>query len=169
MTPEHSGKNCYQFEPFLDDYLRGELARDAAQRLAAHLESCSECREALDDLRISAKLVNAAFEQASDPGPGFVRKVMAQIDRAEGWVQGQRAFWRPFEAVAWRMAFSAALALAFLFAYGFRNGPIVTSEEPPAVLVPQTDAFAQPLPFSPSISNSNEVLMAIAERRHEQQ
>ena len=169
MTPEEKGQNCNHFEPLLEDYVHGELPREFAQRLAAHLEACSDCRDALDDLRISAKLVNAAFEQTSDPGPSFARMVMARINTTQHWFQEQRSFWRPFEVIAWRLAFSAALALAFLFAYGFRNGPIVTWEEPPAVLVPQTDAFAQPVPFSPSTSNSSEVLMAIAERRHEQQ
>jgi anti-sigma factor RsiW len=168
MIPEHKTQTCSKVQPFLDDYLRGELPRATAERLAAHLEMCGGCREALDDLRISAKLVGETFEETADPGPGFAHLVMARIDAAERWMQAQRSFWRPFEAVAWRLAFSAALALAFLFAYGLRaSAPPASAPSP--VLVPQADAFVQSTSFSPAPSNSDEVLMAIAERHHEQQ
>lgn len=169
MIPGHNTEDCRKLEPLLDDYLHGELPRATAEGLATHLEVCRECREALADLRMSAKLVGAAFEETEDPGPGFVRLVMARIDTAERWMQGQRAFWRPFEALAWRLAFSAALALVFLFAYGLRTSSVNIPAAPSAVLVPQSDAFAQPTSFSPATSNSDDVLMAIAERYHEQQ
>lgn len=169
MIPGQSNRQeCQKLEPFLDDYLRGELPRATAEPLAAHLAACGDCREALEDLRISARLLGGAFEQGTDPGPGFARLVMARINTAENWLQGQRAFWRPFEAVAWRLAFSAALALAFLFAYGLRGGAPSPATSSP-VLVPQADAFVQSTSFSPAPSNSDEVLMAIAERRHAQQ
>ncbi len=169
MTPGHKAQKCSKVEPFLDDYLRGELPRAAAERLAAHLEMCGGCREALDDLRISAKLVGATFEETADPGPGFAHLVMARVNTAERWLQGQRAFWRPFEAVAWRLAFTAALALAFLFAYGFRNAPVANQTATPPILASQSEAFVRPASFSPAPSNGNEVLMAIAERHHGQQ
>lgn len=169
MTPGQSSQECQKLEPLLDDYLHGELPRATAEQLAAHLVACDDCREALDDLRISAKLVSGAFEQCADPGSGFARLVMARINTAENWLQGQRAFWRPFEAVAWRLAFSAALALAFLFAYGFRNGPVVNQTATPPILSSQSEAFVRPASFSPAPSNGNEVLMAIAERHHGQQ
>ncbi|MGC1105105.1 MAG: zf-HC2 domain-containing protein [Candidatus Acidiferrales bacterium] len=167
MIPGHKRKDCEKLQPLLDDYLHGELPRATADRLAAHLDACGDCRGALDDLRISATLVGAAFEQTEDPSPGFVRLVMARINVAEQWLQEQRSFWRPIEALSLRLVFSAALVLAFLFAYEFRTPPVVTSAAPSAVLVPQADAFARPASFSPT--NSDEVLMAIAERRHEQQ
>jgi anti-sigma factor RsiW len=169
MIPGQNSQDCKKLEPLLDDYLHGELPRATAEQLASHLEACANCREALDDLHISARLVGAAFEPVSEPDPGFARMVMARINTAEQWLQGQRAFWRPFEAVAWRLAFSSALILAFLFAYGLRRAPVATPLAPTGVLVPQTDAFAQSASFSPSTSNSNEVLIAIAERHHEQQ
>lgn len=169
MTSEHRNKGCAELEPFLDEYLNGALPRARAEQLTTHLTACSDCREALDDLRISAKLLSAAFEPAEDPGPSFTRLVMARIDTAERWMRDQRSFWRPFEALAWRLAFSAALALAFLFAYGIRAAGPTATPSIPAVLVPQADAFAQPASFSPSPSTSDEVLMAIAERRYEQQ
>jgi anti-sigma factor RsiW len=169
MIPgQDSSQDCPKLEPLLDDYLHGELPRARAEQLASHLEVCGNCRGALDDLRISARLVGSVFEAVGEPAPGFARLVMAGIHTADQRLQAQRAFWRPFEAVAWRLAFSAALALAFLFAYGFRANARSASAPSP-VLVPQADAFVQPTSFSPAPSNSDEVLMAIAERHHAQQ
>jgi anti-sigma factor RsiW len=170
MIPGQKGsKDCEKLESLLGDYLHGELPRATAEQLAVHLDACSDCREALDDLRISAKLVSGAFEQTGDPGLSFARLVMARINTAEQWLQGQRAFWRPIEALSLRLVFSAALVLIFLFAYDLRmrNAPVAPQPEPSGIFVQQTETF-QPASFSPSPSNNDEVLMAIAERRHEQ-
>ena len=155
---------CEKFEAWLEDYSSGELPRRDAKRLTVHLESCHECREALEDARLSARLV-AVFSEAADPGPGFTQRVMAQIHVAERWVREQRSFWRPIEAWSWRLALSASLALALLFSYGLRSNTPVAAPEPSGVLVPQTDAFAVPISAPPS--TGDEVLMAIAEKHHE--
>jgi len=155
---------CEKFEAALEDYASGELPRHDAERLTAHLEICLECREALEDARLSGRLV-AVFSEAADPGPGFTRRVMAQIDAAERWVREQKSFWRPIEAWSWRLALSASLALALLFTYGLRNNTPAGVPEPSGVLVPQSDAFAGPISAPPS--TGDEVLMAIAEKHHE--
>ena len=155
---------CEKFEATLEDYASGDLPRRDAQRLTAHLESCHECREALEDARLSARLVTV-FSEAVEPGLGFTQRVMAQIHVAEHWVRQQRSFWRPIEAWSWRLAFSAALAIALLFTYGLRSNSPVAAPEPSGVLVPQTDAFAVPISAPPS--TGDEVLMAIAEKHHE--
>lgn len=166
---QKSGRDCKEFELLLEDYLRGKSPRSSADRVAAHLESCLGCRAALDDLRISARLVSGAFEPAADPGPSFAHMVMARINVAEKWVQEQASFWRPIEALSLRLVFTAALALIFLFAYSLRvrNTPVASQPEPSAIFSQQTETFQQ-ASFSPSPSNNDEVLMAIAERRHEQ-
>lgn len=155
---------CEKFEAALEDYASGDLPRRDAERLTAHLEICRECREALEDARLSGRLA-AVFSEAVDPGPGFTRRVMAQIDAAERWVREQKSFWRPIEAWSWRLAFSAALALALLFTYGLRTNTPAATSEPSGVLAPQTDAFAVPISAPPS--TGDEVLMAIAEKHHE--
>ncbi len=165
MTPGHKNEDCSKLEPLLDDYLHGELPRATADRLAAHLHTCGNCRGALDDLSISAKLVGAAFEQTEGPGPGFVRLVMARINVAEQWLQEQRSFWRPFEALAWRLAFSAALVLVFLFAYGIRVGSELPEASPTTAFSQQRDIFT--VPAQPAPPNGDEILMAVAEHRHE--
>ena len=158
---------CEKFEAALEDYASGDLPRGDAERLSAHLAACRECREALDDARLSGRLVTV-FSEVVDPGPGFTRRVMAQIDAAERWVREQRSFWRPIEAWSWRLAFSASLALALLFAYGLSTAQSTGTQQTPVTLTPQTDdAFTVPVSASPS--SGDEVLMAIAERHHERQ
>lgn len=167
QNEEKKMAGCEEFEATLEDYASGDLPRRDAERLTAHLESCLECREALEDARLSGRLVTV-FSEAVDPGPGFTRRVMAQIDAAERWVREQRSFWRPIEAWSWRLAFSAALAIALLFTYGLRSNTPAAVPEVPATLAPQTDDVYT-VPVSASPSSSDEVLMAIAERHHERQ
>jgi anti-sigma factor RsiW len=166
MIPgKKDSKACNEVAPLLDDYLHGDLPRGTAERLAVHLEACGACREALDDLRISARLVGAAFEETEEPGAGFARLVMARINTAEQWLQQQRTFWRPFEALALRLAFTAALALAFLFAYGIRLSSETPAPPVASISMQQPDIFTVPVSTVPP--NGDEVLMAVAERHHE--
>ena len=155
---------CGKFASLLEGYTNGKLPRLDAEKLSAHLSSCPECRETLEDARIAGRLVSV-FEEATDPGAIFTRRVMAQIDAAERWMREQKSFWRPIEALSWRLAFSAALALALLFTYGLRTTGSVEAPASSAVFVPQADAFAVPISAPPS--TGDEVLMAIAEKRHE--
>ncbi|HEV2298837.1 MAG TPA: zf-HC2 domain-containing protein [Candidatus Acidoferrales bacterium] len=166
MRNDSSVIRCKQSEAVLEDYLTGELPRPAAEQLMAHLNGCSACREALEEARLSSRLINKVFEPAEEPGPAFTHLVMAKINAAEAWMREQRIFWRPFEAIAWRLAFSAALALMLMFAYGMQFSNAVTT-----VAAPTPTAFAQPTdsftPPSAVPSSDDEVLLAIAERRHE--
>lgn len=165
MIPGHRNEDCSKVEPLLDDYSRGELPRATADRLVAHLGTCGSCREALDDLRISAKLVGAAFEQVENPGRGFTRLVMARLKVTEQPLQGQGSFWRPFEALALRMAFSAALALALLFAYSVGMNREAATTPVTSVSSQQPDIFALPVPAVPS--SGDDVLMTTTEKPHE--
>ncbi|HEV2288127.1 MAG TPA: zf-HC2 domain-containing protein [Candidatus Acidoferrales bacterium] len=163
---EQNMNGCEKFEAFLEDYLSGDLPRHDAERLASHLNACTDCRQALEEARLASRLVGL-FDRAEEPGPGFTRLVMARVSTAELWLQQQKNFWRPLEALAWRLAFSAALVLVFLFAYEIRASNPEVVPPASAVLVQQADTFVTPAYGSPS--NSDEVLLAIAERHHEQQ
>jgi len=101
-----------------------------------------------------------------DPGPGFTRRVMAQIDAAERWVREQKSFWRPIEAWSWRLAFSAALAIALLFAYDLKTASVAPAPATQTVSAQQTDVFI--VPVSTSQSSGDEVLMAIERKHHDQ-
>lgn len=164
MISGQKHEDCEKFESLFEDYLSGELPRSDAERLTAHCDACGNCRAALDDARISARLVSA-FEAVPDPGPGFARMVMARINVAERWMKEQRSFWRPFETLAWRLAFSAVLALAFLFAYGIRVSHQTSVNTATTISAQQPDIFTFPVSTAPS--NSDEVLVAIAEHHRE--
>ena len=166
MREEEGGLRCKLSEAVLEDYLAGELSRPAAEQLLAHLNQCSECRETLEEARLSGKLVRGAFEPAEEPGPAFTHLVMAKINVAESWLREQRNFWRPLEAIAWRLAFTAALALVFMFAYGMQMNRMTTAAPAPqATLFTQpADTFSAPTPVP---SSDDDVLMAIVERHHE--
>lgn len=168
MSEQHEQKkmaSCEKFEVWLEDYSSGELPRRDAKRLTVHLESCHECREALEDARLAGRLATV-FDGAAEPGPAFTQRVMAQIHVAEHWVREQRSFWRPIEAWSWRLAFSAALALALLFAYDLKTASIVPTPATQTVSAQQTDVFT--VPVSASSSSGDEVLMAIEQKHHDQ-
>ncbi len=157
---------CEKFEAVLEDYASGDLPSRDAQPLTAHLEACGECREALEDARLSGRLVTV-FSEVVDPGPGFTRRVMAQIDAAERWVREQKSFWRPIEAWSWRLALSASLALALLFTYGLRsNAPAAVPERSGRLGAPNRRCLHR-ADLRASPSSGDEVLMAIAEKHHE--
>lgn len=164
MISEQNNRHCEKFEPLLEDYLNGELPRAETERLTLHLDACGNCRAALDDARISVRLVSA-FEPAADPGPGFARVVMARINVAERWIKEQRSFWRPFEALAWRLAFSAMLALAFLFAYGIRVSHQTSVTTATTISAQQPDIFTFPVSTAPA--TNDDVLLAIATHHRE--
>lgn len=168
MKNEENVSGCKTSEALLEDYISGELTRAEAEQLAAHAEACAECREALQEARMSARLVRGAIEPAEEPGPAFTHLVMAKINAAEAWMREQRDFWRPFERLAWRLAFTAALALVFLFAYGLELNKAGT-----ASAAPTPTAFAQPaetFTTPPAVpSSADDVLVAMVEKGHEQQ
>lgn len=157
---------CGQSEALLEDYLTGELPRPAAEQLVAHLKECSACREALEEACVSSRLISKVFDAAEEPGPAFTHLVMARVNAAEAWLREQRSFWRPLEAIAWRLAFTAALALVFMFAYGIQmNRTTTAAPAPQATLFTQpADTFNVPTPVP---SSDDDVLMAIVERHHE--
>jgi anti-sigma factor RsiW len=169
MKGEETLGGCKTSEALLENYLSGELPRAEAEQLAAHAQSCAACREALEEARLSARLVRGAFEPAEEPGPAFTHLVMAKINAAETWMREQSNFWRPFERLAWRLAFTAALALMFLFAYGFEANNAGTGAAP----MPTPTAFAQPsVTFTAPAaapSSADDVLVAIVEKQNEQQ
>jgi anti-sigma factor RsiW len=168
MRAEDNRAGCKTSETLLEDYLSGELSRGASEELEAHLRSCAACREALEEARLTERLVRGTFEPAEEPGPAFTHLVMARVNAAEAWIREQKNFWRPFERLAWRLTFTAALALVFLFAYGLQLGSAVSA--PPA---PTPTAFAQPTETfeAPAAvpSSADDVLVAMVEKEHGQQ
>jgi predicted anti-sigma-YlaC factor YlaD len=164
MGADQESKKCKKYEMLLEDYLSGTLQRGKAARVAAHLGSCAGCREALAEARVSVSLVSVMGQEVEDPGPNFTHRVMARINVAEEWVREQSNFWKPLEVLSWRLAFTAALALVFLFAYDVRLSAPETPPSLPTAFAQHTD-IALPRATAPP-STGDDVLLAIAERTH---
>ncbi len=91
--------------------------------MESHLASCSSCREALEAARASRRILEAVREPAGELGPAFSHRVMAAIGTEEARRRTAGEFWRPLESWAWRLTWSATLALALLAGYLFGLGP----------------------------------------------
>jgi anti-sigma factor RsiW len=165
MDAELKGSACRDYQTLLEDYLSGELEGSAAERFLAHLVRCTSCREAFEMVRLSSRIVRAAREPQADPGPGFTRRVMAAIrdEGARRFAGG--AFWRPLETLAWRLAVTATLVLAFLLGYGLRTSFVPAQPVPQQVaLQPEVrDIFSEPVQQPAS---RDEILISMAERNH---
>ena len=100
----------------LSDYLNGDLPRAQQVGMAAHLETCPSCRQALDELRQVSEWA-AAYQSStppSDPWPVIARRI-ERHPRGGGKRQmfgGHRA-----------LAAAAAIALVAATAVFFRPGP----------------------------------------------
>lgn len=165
MDAELKGSACRDYQTLLEDYLSGELDAGAAERFLAHLNRCTACREAFEMVRLSSRIVRAAREPQADPGPGFSLRVMAAIREEGARRAAGGAFWRPLESLAWRLAVTAALVLAFLLGYGLRASFAPARPTPPQVaLQPEVrDIFPEPIQQPAS---RDEVLISMAEKNH---
>lgn len=162
--PEIGHADCERHEALLEDFLTGELTAADAQPTIEHLQKCSNCRSALDQAVMGARLLRSA-EPSADPGPGFARIVMARIRTAESEkVAGRANFWQPFVSLGWRFAATATLAVAGLVSYnagwGHRAQPNVVEVRP----TQGTDIFSEPARVP---ANGDEVLMMVADNGHE--
>lgn len=144
-------------EARLEDYLGG--ARD--RELERHLGECEACRGALEDSRLAGDLLRDALEPADEVHPAFLAGVMARIREEKARAESPAAFWRPLEALASRLALTAALVLFALSAYLVELAPGRNTAQVPS----RTEISASELPQPPQDPVSNEeVLQSLAER-----
>lgn len=163
MEEKKTRAACRGQEALLEDFLAGKLSGAEADQLSAHIESCAACRGALEAARRSTLLLRESLVPAQDPGPFFATRVMALIRAEEGRRALAGAIWKPLETLAWRLALTAAIALAFLVGYGVRSS---LSQSPDVQVTRQPDTqeiFLEPVrqPL-----DRDEMLMAIAEKNH---
>jgi predicted anti-sigma-YlaC factor YlaD len=116
MVKDFQNTACPEFEALLEDHLAGELGGPEAVKLSEHLKTCPGCRAALDLAAASRRLL-AVAEPTPDPGPGFVRLVMARIRSGQERTASEKSIWLPFVSVAWRFAAAASLAVIALVSY----------------------------------------------------
>jgi anti-sigma factor RsiW len=162
MAMEFSDSACSEYEALLEDSISGEIGGTDAARLSQHLKECAGCREALEFVSLSPRLLRSA-EPVADPGPGFARDVMARI-RADQEVNSEKSFWQPLIALGWRFAATATLALAVLVAYD------TTSHRQPGPTVASMSAVRTQDIFSPDPArmpaSRDEVMMMVAENEN---
>jgi anti-sigma factor RsiW len=107
--------NCEGFEALLEDSIEGVLSGEEAKKLQQHLSSCGACREALEEARLSQRLLQWG-EPAAEASPGFARVVMARIREAEARNEPP-GIMPALVAFASRLAITATLALGVMVAY----------------------------------------------------
>jgi anti-sigma factor RsiW len=165
MAMEFKNTACTEYEALLEDSVSGEIGGADAARLSQHLKECAGCREALEFVALSPRLLRIA-EPTVEPGPGFARNVMARI-RADKEVRAEKGFWQPLISLSWRFAATAALALAVLVAYD------TTSHTQPDPTVASISAAHSQDIFSPDPTrmpaSRDEVMMMVAENENGKQ
>ena len=165
MNMEMKNTACSEYEALLEDSISGELGGMDAARLSHHLQSCAGCREALEFVSLSPRLLRLG-ERNTDPGPGFARDVIARI-RMDKDVRAEKSFWQPLVSLSWRFAATATLALAVLVAYDS------TSHNQPDPTVASLSASQPQDIFSPDPTrmpmSRDEVMMIVAENKHGKQ
>ncbi len=111
---------CEKYEARLANLLEDAEGPAAEPDLAAHLERCPACREALEASRMGRELLQQGLEPAREPDGAFATRVMASIRARES---RRQEFWRPFEFLASRLALSAAVVLLALAVYVYEAAP----------------------------------------------
>lgn len=149
---------CPEYQAGLEDILReGEAYIESNSSLERHLQGCADCRRALNDARVAAKLMRHAAYPEIAASPAFVTRVMASI--REATQAAPNAIWRPLELLASRMALAAAVLLLALSVYLREFAP---ARGAVAVNAPAEIGSALPEPPAQP-TNADEVLMSLAD------
>jgi len=158
----HRDPACEKYEALLEDYVSGELAAAEVARAEKHVDSCTNCRTALDEATSGSRLLRFAvplFEGTPDPGLGFARLVMARIRTEETKAAEGSSFWQPFVSMAWKFAATAALAVALLLTYTATGSGQPQTEVASVSQAETQDLFAPDPTLLPA--DRDEVLMMV--------
>jgi len=125
--------NQERFES-LSAYHDGEVTRDDARRIEAHLATCAACRRDAERLAMISERLRATPNEAV---PARVRAA------AEASVRGHSARWRWGWGVAAAVAVTAAASVASILAVQSRDLPAAVSQE---ILLRHLGGFARSRP-----------------------
>jgi hypothetical protein len=150
----------------LERYLQGE----ASPAVTAHLASCAECREMVEEMAgISASLrelgclaLDSLADEAPQPAPGFFLKVEAQI-----LAEQQTRVWgifSPGPAFFRRIAFASLLLLAGLggFLVTHESETLPVNEEAAAIMAQQNPGYEDFVEPVTTNSGSAHLLVTLA-------
>ncbi len=150
-----SSYSCKAYEAKLEDLLNGVASSATSDELNAHLQDCPACREAFEAATFGRELLREALRPVPEPHSAFATRVIGAIRAEES---RRQQFWRPLEALASRLALTAAAALLLLGAYVYevapsaKRGSVATQAE-------VTDGFPQP---AKQPATDDEVLLTLA-------
>lgn len=148
MERDNKHGNCEAYEAMLEDSIEGMLSGQDAKKLEQHLDRCVACREALNEARLSRRLLQWG-EAAPEATPGFARVVMARIREAES--KSEPGIMPALVAFASRLAITATLALGVMLAYTRVAPPAENSQVAALTAEDHTALFSDPAQQATSI------------------
>lgn len=155
---DNHGRACPEFEALLEDLLDGSLESVEKERVSRHVQECSGCSLAFESAaQVSQFLRRSLALDGENPDAAFARRTIAAIRVEEKEIAEENSFWRPMQVLAWRLAASAALAVALLFAYA----RFLPAPPPPATqIIAQQTSDLELIP-DPAVRplNGDEVLL----------
>jgi hypothetical protein len=149
------------------DYARGGLAREDAERIAAHLALCGDCAQALDEVRTAQSVLHPApvpaltAQRWHDVDARVLEAARRELTRP-GWLAALRGLWGGVPVGAWAGALVAAAAAAFVLFGPSLSEPPVHPAVPP---IAERAVAPAPLPALPEIQvPPHQVLISAARR-----
>ncbi|UCH36557.1 MAG: zf-HC2 domain-containing protein [Armatimonadota bacterium] len=115
-------RECKKLQDSVALYASGDLDAKDRSTVEAHLQSCSECRRAVDEMRALVAVASAEPVRVPDELAG---RIAEQVNR-------QRAVAPPPSAFKWSTAFAFAAAVAVVFGAGVLVGIRLPGGEAPA-------------------------------------
>lgn len=161
------GASCRDFQTQVEDAAGAALtARELPELLAAlpeplkkHTTECGSCRAAANNILEARALLAELPSRATIAGPWFAPRVMAAIAARKAELGRATDTWTFLPKLAARLTWASAIAL--LLASGWLyQAPASTSTRPAVV----TDITGEPLVYSATPADNDEVLVSLAEK-----
>ena len=161
------GTACRDFQMQVEEAASAALtARELPELLATmsgplkkHLAECGGCRAAANNILEARALLAELPSHAAVAGPWFAPRVMAAIAARRAELGRAADTWTFLPKLAARLTWASAIAL--LLASGWLyQAPAFTSTKPAVV----TDITGEPLVYSATPADNDEVLVSLAEK-----
>jgi len=158
---------CREFRMQLEDAASAASGSKEVQELLARLPSshkehaagCADCRAAAENILETRTLLTELPSYAGVAGPWFAPRVMAAISARRAAVGRTADTWTFLPKLAARVTWASAIALLLASGWLYQT-PASTSAKPAVV----TDITGEPLVYSTTPANNDEVLVSLSER-----
>ena len=112
-------KDCRNLRDALEEVAAGPRKATSVEALMSdlnaeergHVEACSDCREAVQELVAAKELFRGAASYAEEERPWFAARVMAAISAREREISAKLSTWTEFSRFAPRFAWVTAVLL----------------------------------------------------------